>query len=205
MAFIQTESLQVFKIKEFRLFILVRLFLTLAIQMQFSTIYLQVYYEHSKDELVLGLIGLAEAIPFILTSFFSGHYVDLISKKKIILICTSLLMLGALFLYLNANLVIHLMHGVGVGVLFSVVFLFGIIRAFLGAATNPFLSQLVPRKEYTHSATWNSSAWHTGAILGPVFAGLIYGHNRPQYGSGMPGTAVPGGRMCVFFSWHQLT
>lgn len=178
MAFIQTESLQVFKIKEFRLFILVRLFLTLAIQMQFSTIYLQVYYEHSKDELVLGLIGLAEAIPFILTSFFSGHYVDLISKKKIILVCTSLLILGALFLYLNANVVIHLLHAVGVGVLFSVVFLFGIIRAFLGAATNPFLSQLVPRKEYTHSATWNSSAWHTGAILGPVFAGLIYGHNN---------------------------
>ncbi len=88
MSFIQTESLQVFKIKEFRLFILVRLFLTLAIQMQFSTIYLQIYYEYSKDELVLGLIGLAEAIPFIITSFFSGHYVDLISKKKIILICT---------------------------------------------------------------------------------------------------------------------
>lgn len=178
MSFIQTESLQVFKIKEFRLFILVRLFLTLAIQMQFSTIYLQIYYEYSKDELVLGLIGLAEAIPFIITSFFSGHYVDLISKKKIILICTILLMLGALFLFLNAQALIHLLHSAGIVVLFSVVFLFGIIRAFLGASTNPYLSQLVPRKDYTHSATWNSTAWHTGAILGPVLAGFIYGHNN---------------------------
>ncbi len=54
----------------------------------------------------------------------------------------------------------------------------GIIRAFLGASTNPYLSQLVPRKDYTHSATWNSTAWHTGAILGPVLAGFIYGHNN---------------------------
>ncbi|WP_317897955.1 MFS transporter [Aurantibacillus circumpalustris] len=178
MAFIQTDSLQVFKIKEFRLFILVRLFLTLAIQMQFSTIYLQIYYEYSKDELILGLIGLAEAIPFIATSFFSGHYVDLFSKKKIILLSTMLLMLGAVFLFLNAQATIHLLHSAGIGVLFSIVFLFGIIRAFLGATTNPYLSQLVPRKDYTHSATWNSTAWHTGAILGPVLAGLIYGHNN---------------------------
>jgi MFS family permease len=59
--------------------------------------------------------------------------------------------------------------------LFAIVFLFGIIRAFIGACTNPFLSQLVPRHEYTNSATWNSSAWHTGAILGPVLSGIIYG------------------------------
>lgn len=176
MSFIKADSLQVFKIKEFRLFVLVRLFLTLAIQMQFSTIYLQIYYEHSKDELTLGFIGLTEAIPFIITSFFSGHYVDLISKKKIIFTCSTLLMLGALFLFLNAQSVMHLLHSAGATVLFSVVFLFGIIRAFLGAATNPYLSQLVPRKDYTHSATWNSTAWHTGAILGPVAAGFIYGH-----------------------------
>lgn len=177
MSFIQTESLQIFKIKEFRLFILVRLFLTLAIQMQFSTIYLQIYYEYSKDELILGLIGLTEAIPFIITSFFSGHYVDLIPKKRIILVCTVLLMLGAVFLFMNAQAPLYLLHSAGSTVLFSVVFLFGIIRAFLGATTNPFLSQLVPRKDYTHSATWNSTAWHTGAILGPVLAGFIYGHN----------------------------
>ena len=178
MSFLQSDSLRIFKVKDFRLFIMVRLFLTLAIQMQFSTIYLQIYYEYSKDELNLGLIGLAEAIPFIATSFFSGHFVDLIRKKRIILTCTFLLLLGAIFLYLNAEPFFHLLRSMGMTALFSVVFLFGIIRAFIGAATNPFLSQLIPRKDYTTSATWNSSAWHTGAILGPVLAGLIYGHNN---------------------------
>jgi MFS family permease len=87
-------------------------------------------------------------------------------------------MLGALFLYLNAHAVTHLLKSAGLTALFSIVFLFGIIRAFLGATTNPYLSQLVPRKEYTHSATWNSTAWHTGAILGPVMSGIIYGYNN---------------------------
>lgn len=178
MAFIKTESLEVFKIKDFRLFILLRLFLTLAVQMQFSTIYLQIYYEYSKDEFILGLIGLAEALPFIATSFFSGHFVDLYPKKRILLLGTFLLMLGALFLYFNSEPLFLLLRESGLPVIFSIVFLFGIIRAFLGATTNPFLSQLVPRKEYTHSATWNSTAWHTGSILGPVFAGIIYGYNN---------------------------
>src|SRR3954465_7866060 len=138
MALIQNESLQIFKIKDFRSFILLRLFLTLAIQMQFSTIYLQIYYEYSNDELVLGFIGLAEAIPFIITSFFSGHVADLYPKKKIMLFCTFLLMLGAVFLYLNAEPALRLLRSLGLPILFAIVFLFGIIRAFLGATTNPF-------------------------------------------------------------------
>ncbi len=178
MALLKSESLEIFKIKEFRLFLLVRLFLTLAIQMQFSTIYLQIYYEHSKEEIYLGLIGLTEAIPFIITSFFSGHVADVIHKKRIMLISTSLLLLGALFLYFNSEPMFNLFKHMGMAALFAIVFAFGIIRAFLGAVTNPFMSQIVPRKYYTHSATWNSTFWHTGAILGPVLAGLVYGfHN----------------------------
>lgn len=184
MPFIKAESLEIFKIKEFRLFILVRFFLTIAIQMQFATIYLQVYYEYAKvlykgrEELILGYIGLAEAIPFIITCFFSGHVADVMPKKRILLTGTVLLLVGALFLYLNAEPAVELLKKMGLGALFAVVCLFGFIRAFLGAAAHPFMSQLVPRKYYTHSATWNSTAWHTGAILGPVFAGLIYGYKN---------------------------
>lgn len=176
MSFIKSESLQIFKIKEFRLFVLARFFLTLAIQMQFSTIYLQVYYEHSKEELMLGLIGLTEAVPFIITSFFSGHLADKLFKKKILTTGILLLLTGALFLFCNSAPFIHFLSGLGLMALFIIVFLFGIIRSFLAATTNPYLSQLVPRHHYTHSATWNSTAWHTGAILGPVVAGLIYGY-----------------------------
>jgi MFS family permease len=178
MSIFKAESLQIFKIKEFRLFILVRFFLTLAIQMQFSTIYLQVYYEYSKEEIYLGLIGLTEAIPFIITSFFSGHIADKVHKKQILSIGILLLLFGAIFLFFNSTQKLLLCKDLGITALFSIVFLFGIIRSFLAATTNPFLSHLVPRHQFTNSATWNSTAWHTGAILGPVLAGIIYGYNN---------------------------
>lgn len=178
MRFLKAESLQVLKIKEFRQFVIARFFLTLAIQMQFSTIYLQVYYEYSNDELTLGLIGLTEAVPFIITSLFSGHIADKFFKKRIMLLGILFLWLGAGFLYLNAEPLIGFLKSLGIVALFSVVLLFGVIRSFLAATAAPFISQLIPRQHYTHSATWNSSAWHTGAILGPVIAGIIYGYHN---------------------------
>jgi MFS family permease len=178
MAFSKTESLQIFKIKEFRLFVLARFFLTIAVQMQFSTIYLQVYYEYSKEELMLGMIGLTEAVPFVITSFFSGHVSDNFHRKRIILIGMFFLLLGATLLYLNAEPLVYLLKSAGLIALFAIVFLFGIIRSFLAASLQPFMSQILPRQYYTHSATWNSTAWHTGAILGPVVAGLVYGYNN---------------------------
>ncbi len=178
MALLKTESLQIFKIKEFRLFVMARFFMTLAIQMQFSAIYLQVYYEYSKEEIVLGLIGLTEAVPFVITSFFSGHVSDNFYRKRIILLGVIALLIGALLLYLNVEPLVLLFKNTGIIALFAIVFLFGIIRSFLAASLQPYMSQIVPRQFYTHSATWNSTAWHTGAILGPVVAGLVYGFSN---------------------------
>jgi len=178
MSFIKPESLEIFKIKEFRLFILARFFLTLAIQMQFSTISLQVYYEYTKEEIFLGLIGLAEAVPFIITSFFSGHIADIYPRKKIILAGTFFLLAGALLLYFNSEPLVQFLKEAGLIALFVIVFIFGIVRSFLASTMNPFMSQIVPRSLYTHSATWNSALWHTGSILGPVMAGIIYGFNN---------------------------
>src|ERR1043165_6298367 len=81
------------RIREFLLFLNTRFFLTLAIQMQSVIVGLQIY-KITRDELSLGMIGLAEAIPFILVSLFSGHVADTVSRKLIILVATSLLILS---------------------------------------------------------------------------------------------------------------
>jgi MFS family permease len=146
--------------------------------MQFSTISLQIYYEHTDDPLIQGLIGLTEAIPFVITCFFSGVVADTYNRRKILLAGIFVLFIGCVLLYFHSASFSQFLKNTGMTVLFSIVFLFGIIRAFLAACTHPFMSQLVPRHHYTHSATWNSTAWHVGAILGPVLAGVIYGYNN---------------------------
>jgi len=178
MSIFDSASVAIFKIKEYRYFILARFFLTLGIQLQMSTINLQVYYEFTKEEFVLGMIGLTEAIPFIITSFFSGHYSDILNRKKIILVGISLLLLGAVALYINSAPFITFLRSFGLTALFAIVFIFGIIRSFLAASVQPFMTALIPRNLYTQSATWNSTAWHIGAIIGPVISGLIYGYRN---------------------------
>ena len=176
------DSLQILKQKEFTLFLAARFFITLAIQMQMSTIYLQMYYEYYRgDELALGLIGLAEIIPFILVSFFSGHVADVVSRRKILLLGCVALFIGSSFLWAFSSNLFPIFKTAGVVALFSVVLSFGIIRSFLSAATQPFMSQLTERSLYSQAATWNTTVWHTGAILGPVLAGVIYGYKNGNH------------------------
>lgn len=171
-------SLQILKNREFTWFLFARFFVTLAIQMQMSTIYLQMYYEYYKgDELALGMIGLAEIIPFILVSFFSGHVADLISRRRILILGCLALFIGSCFLWAFSSHQFAIFKTAGVVALFSVVLSFGVIRSFLSAATQPFMSQLTPRNLYSQAATWNTTVWHTAAILGPVLAGILYGFN----------------------------
>lgn len=178
MSVFNSQSLSIFKLKEFRFFFYARFFLTLAIQMQMSTISLQIYYEHTREELVLGLIGLTEAIPFVISSFFSGHVADTVNRRKVLLGGIFALFCGSVLLYFYSAPFTSFLKDTGMFALFGVVFLFGIIRSFLAATTHPFMSQIVPRTQYTNSATWNSTAWHVGAILGPVVAGIIYGYHN---------------------------
>jgi MFS family permease len=188
-----SSSLQILKHKEFRWFVFARFFLTLAIQMQMSTVSLQIYYEYSKEEIILGMIGLTEALPFIVTSFFSGHLADIISRRKILLVGCTALFLGSLFLFGFSNALFSWVHSFGMYALFAVVFVFGIIRSFLAVSTHPFMSQIIPRELYTQSATWNSTAWHIGSVLGPVVAGVMYGYNHSFHANWCYGTT------CVLF------
>lgn len=177
-----SNSLEILKNKEFTWFLCARFFITLAIQMQMSTIYLQMYYEYYRgDELALGMIGLAEIIPFILVSFFSGHVADIVSRRRILILGCVSLFIGSLFLWAFSSGVFVVLRTAGVALLFGVVLSFGVIRAFLSAATQPFMSQLMPRNLYTQAATWNTTVWHTAAILGPVMAGLIYGFRNENH------------------------
>jgi MFS family permease len=130
-------------------------------------------YEWTHDVLALGLIGLAEAIPFIITSLFSGHVADTFNRKKIILLFTALFILmtiGLLCVSINASVVFDRF---GTFPIYVAVCLVGVIRGFLSAAFPSILAQIVPRKAYGNAATWNSSVWHIAAVVGPAFAGLL--------------------------------
>jgi MFS family permease len=162
------------KIRDFRLFICSRFCVTLAIQVQSVVVAWQVY-GITRDELALGLIGLAEAIPSIAVSLYAGHVADIMQRKKIIVIClVTLLLCSVSLLFFTLDVGSEILSS-GVFPIYSVIFLSGIARGFLSPALFSFMPQLVPRDLYANAITWNSTLWETATIGGLAFGGLFYG------------------------------
>jgi MFS family permease len=171
---IKHDAYAALKVKDFRLFVSARFFITLAVNLQAVIVGWQVY-EITHDPLSLGLIGLAEALPSIAVSLYAGHVADIIQRKKIILTCIFLLAICSIALLLFSFNTTELTRQLGVLPIYAVVFLSGIARGFLTPANFAYMPQLVPREIFKNAITWNSSFWQTALIAGPAMGGFIYG------------------------------
>ncbi len=141
--------------------------------MQFIVIEWQVY-SLTKDPLSLGLIGLMEVIPAVSLALFAGHIVDQKEKKKLLTICVFAFLsisMGLFVLTLPSTMESFSQSMVLYGI-YGLVFLGGIVRAFLGPTIFSLLALLVPKKIYPNAATWSSSTWQIGAVAGPALAGF---------------------------------
>ena len=132
-------------------------------------------YELTKDPLALGLIGLAEALPNIVTALYAGHAADRYNRKRIIVWFTLLFLVGTTLLFLFSIKKLGFIAAFGVFPIYLVVMISGISRSFLYPSIIALMSQLIPRHLYTNASTWNSTMWHVAAITGPALGGLIYG------------------------------
>jgi MFS family permease len=170
----KNDAYAVLKIKDFRLFLSFRFFMTIAAQMQSIIVGWQVY-ELTHDPFSLGLIGLAEAIPFISVALYSGHVADRFNRKKIILYFDLLFLVASGLLLMITYNKAGIIGRFGVTPIYLCVAISGIARAFIYPSTISLMAQIVPRSLYTNSATWNSTLWQIAAITGPAAGGLIYG------------------------------
>lgn len=159
--------------KEFNVFLLVRFAMVFAWSMQFVVIEWEVY-SLTKNPLSLGLIGLMEVIPAVSLALFAGHMVDQREKKGLLLKCIlgfSLISLG-LFLLTWPHIVMGWSQNTILYSIYFLVFLGGIVRAFLGPTIFSLFALIVPKKVYPNAATWSSSVWQMAAVLGPALAGI---------------------------------
>lgn len=168
------DAYAVLRIKDFRMFILARFLLTFGIQMQSVIVGWQVY-KITHDPFSLGLIGLAEAIPFLGVALFAGHVADSMNRRRIILVTVIAYLLGAIALLLLSLHLYDTTKTNGIFAIYAVIFATGFARGFFYPAQSAFMAQIVPRELYPNSSTWNSTIWHVAAVSGPAFGGLIYG------------------------------
>ena len=159
--------------KEFNTFLVLRFAMVFAWAMQFIIIEWQVY-SLTKDPLSLGIIGLMEIIPAISMALFAGHIVDQNEKKGLLLKCIlgfSVISFG-LFLLTWPTFISGYSTKIVLYAIYFMVFLGGLVRAFLGPTIFSLLALIVPKKVYPNAATWSSSVWQISSVLGPAVAGF---------------------------------
>jgi len=132
-------------------------------------------YRITKDELSLGLLGLAEVIPAIGFSLFSGHFVDRREKRNLLIICvTGYLALTAFFTAIAFPAVQNSLTVTAISwLIYLGIFIGGVIRAFLSPSNFSLLGMIIPRRLYANATTWSSSAWQLGGVIGPLLGGFM--------------------------------
>jgi len=164
---------EVLKIRDYRNFLLSRIFATLATQMEALIVSWQVY-QMTKDPLALGLIGLVEAVVFIAFATWAGHYADRHEKRGIILVTQGLLLVCAI-----AFILLTRWSGLTVHWLYAVVAMTGFARSYMWPASFAYSELTVPRAIYSRAASLNATGWEMSSILGPALGGFIYAWRGP--------------------------
>ncbi len=127
-------------------------------------------YDVTKSTLYLGLIGLVQFLPSLLLILVTGSVIDRYNRRAIVSICLFISALCA------AALLLMTVTGTFTPLLvFIILTIFGIERAFANPAVSSLSPNLVPPEDLPNSFAWNSSSWQTASIVGPVAGGLLYG------------------------------
>jgi len=127
-------------------------------------------YDLTRDPFDLGIVGIVQFLPSLLLVLVTGVVADRFGRR-LIMTLSSLIEAGCAV----ALLLLTLRGLAGPLPIFVVLAMFGIARAFYGPASSSLFANLVPQEDFANAIAWNSSAWQTATIVGPVAGGLLYG------------------------------
>lgn len=189
-------SVTVLRNRDFRCLLLARVAGLFGLQAQAVIVGWQIY-TLTHDVFMLGLVGLAEAIPAILLSLFAGHVVDVGRPHRIYALCFAALAANALVLLIIGGAWVALPTHTTVYALFACVFFSGIARSFIVPSSFTMLSLIVPREHIAAASAWMSSSFQLASILGPAVAGIIYGGYGASVAWMIPAAALSAGLVMV--------
>lgn len=151
------------------------LLMTIAIQAQAVAV-AWALYQITRDPLVLGLVGLAEAIPFIGLALFGGYLADYRDKRSMMRIALGVMVLASLLLIvvMRESMREALGQWAWLSAVYACLMVLGLARGLFSPAATALRAFVVPRRIYANAAAWSSTAWQSGMVLGPVLGGLAY-------------------------------
>ncbi len=129
-------------------------------------------YQLTHDPLALGLVGLAEVVPYFASALFAGYVVDHHSRRMFGVLASLLVSANALVLvavdsgWMVGDPLLWIYASIGIG---------GVARAFMGPSYNALFALVLPRVQYARAAGFGSSIFQTAFVLGPALGGVLVG------------------------------
>jgi MFS family permease len=129
-------------------------------------------YELTRDPLSLGLIGLAEVLPFFCVAPFAGYLVDHLPRRKLGMVACAGLATTTLLLTL---ITLEWPAARGVWPIYAAIAVGGCVRAFLGPVYNALFARVLKREQFVRGASIGSVVFQSGLVIGPAIGGVLVG------------------------------
>ena len=155
----------------FQVLLAYRIFAILSYQIVAVTVGWHVY-ELTHDPLALGLVGLAEVIPYFCVAPFAGYLVDHLPRRKLGMVACCGLAITALILAAIAS---GWLPSHGTPLIYAAVGLTGTVRAFLTPIYNALFARVLPRDHFARGAGVGSVVFQLGLVIGPAIGGILVG------------------------------
>ena len=123
-------------------------------------------YNLTKSSAMVGLLGTAQFVPLAVTALWGGAFADAIDRRRLLLWCETLLLLGSLVLCVNSML-----PHPSVVMLFAVAAVMSGVTGFHTPSLESLTPRLVDRDELPAVSALSSLRGTSAAIAGPAIAG----------------------------------
>ncbi|HXU79927.1 MAG TPA: MFS transporter [Polyangia bacterium] len=143
-----------------------------AIQVQNTAVGYQMY-RLTGDPLALGMVGLAEALPFIALALGGGLVADRVDRRRIALAALTTMAAGALALVGLARSEGTLGRPAVRLAIYALIAVGGVCRSFLQPARTALAAQLAPAGLHAQAVAWRTGLFQLASAVGPALGGLM--------------------------------
>ncbi len=124
-------------------------------------------YQRTDQALMLGLIGLTQAVPMLLFTLPAGYLADVFNRRNVMVAG----MIGTTLTSLALAVFSH--TGGKIFWMYIILFADASFHRIASPARTALLPLLVPKEDFEGAVKWRTTLFHLSAVIGPAAGGLI--------------------------------
>ena len=156
-------------------------------------------YELTGEAWDLGLVGLFQFAPALLTTLVAGHAADRMHRARLVALCQAAQACVAAVLAVSTA-----RHAVGRDMLLGMSVLLGAIRPFQMSAQQALVPMLVPSTLLARATAMSSAGQQVAVIGGPALGGLLFAGGVDAVYLTCAGLFCLGALMCAFVRYEYV-